>query len=95
MTISKNFGTEGVELYAFRARGATERGERASALHELKRAAESLELAMIEEVAHLRAEGQSWAVIGDLVGVSKQAAQQRFGKHVAAYALDLSPAVKS
>lgn len=34
-------------------------------------------------VAKARADGWSWAVIGEMLGVSKQAAQQRYGRAAA------------
>ena len=42
----------------------------------IREAAEDLEAAKVEEA---RAGGVSWREIGDLYGISKQAAQQRFG----------------
>jgi hypothetical protein len=45
--------------------------------------AERLDWAMLSLVAEARARGVSWATIGAALGVTKQAAQQRFGPYVA------------
>lgn len=42
-------------------------------------AARDLEQRMRSTVQELRAGGASWAVIGDAIGITKQAAQQRYG----------------
>ena len=49
------------------------------ALPMLLGAADEVELLMREAVARCRAEGYSWADIGARLGISRQAAQQRFG----------------
>ena len=48
------------------------------ALRECRRAATALEKAMTQTVAAARDTGQSWTVIGDALGVTKQTAWQRF-----------------
>ena len=46
--------------------------------------AERVDWAMLSLVGEARAVGVSWAVIGQALGVSKQAAQQRFAPYVRA-----------
>lgn len=36
---------------------------------------------LVKDVIYVRKLGHSWAVIGDALGVSRQAAQQRYGRH--------------
>jgi hypothetical protein len=45
-------------------------------------AARTLEQRMRSTVQQLRTGGASWAVIGAAVGITKQAAQQRYGRDV-------------
>lgn len=45
----------------------------------LKAAEKSLQMLEVVLVARLRARGTTWAEIGDGFGISRQAAQQRFG----------------
>lgn len=47
------------------------------------RCAEALEGSLRDQVRTLRARGISWQRIGDALGVSRQAAQQRFARAVA------------
>jgi hypothetical protein len=49
------------------------------ALRDLVGLAEEVDQAVADAVAGLRARGYSWAEIGDRLGVTKQAAQQRWG----------------
>ena len=56
-------------------------------LLELASSAEELvlaELCVVRAVARARAAGASWEQVGDAVGISRQAAQQRFGPQIAA-----------
>lgn len=46
----------------------------------LSLAQRALDRAISEQVDASRAAGESWAMIGLALGISKQAAQQRFGK---------------
>jgi hypothetical protein len=50
--------------------------ERLKALHALPA---TIDTAMHSTVAELRAQGYTWAQIGNLIGVTRQTAQQRFG----------------
>ena len=55
---------------------------RGDELHEIEAALQALDAAddqLHETVVAARAAGYSWAAIGAVLGVSKQAAQQRFG----------------
>lgn len=49
-----------------------------AALVELRR---DLEYAIGEAIAGQRAYGRSWQHIGDALGISRQAAHERYGKH--------------
>jgi hypothetical protein len=49
------------------------------ALPMLAGAADEVEVLMAEAVERCRAEGYSWADIGARLGITRQAAQQRFG----------------
>lgn len=56
-----------------------------SLLHALGRLAdlgERVEWAMLSVVGEARTEGVTWAAIGEALGVTKQAAQQRFAPYV-------------
>ena len=55
----------------------------APALAEAARLAERLDWALLALVGEARSRGLSWAAIGTALGVSRQAAQQRFGPWVA------------
>lgn len=61
-------------LRAMARRAATD----IDALPMLAGAAEEVETLMAEAVARCRAEGYSWADIGARLGITRQAAQQRF-----------------
>lgn len=50
------------------------------ALQDLAALADQVDQAVTEAVAGLRARGYSWTEIGDRLGISKQGAQQRWGK---------------
>lgn len=56
------------------------------ALPELEALRAEIDSAMIEAVKQLRAEpySYSWAELGDRLGVTRQAVQQRFAKHMPA-----------
>ena len=54
-----------------------------AALAEAARIAERLDWALLALVGESRSRGLSWAAIGTALGVSRQAAQQRFGPWVA------------
>ena len=49
-------------------------------LAELAALQSELESVTAQAVAAWRADGRSWASIGDALGISKQGAQQRYGK---------------
>lgn len=53
-------------------------------LGELVGLRDEVEDAIARAVQGLRAQGHSWAYIGDGLGISRQAAQQRYGKAEAA-----------
>lgn len=54
-----------------------------AALGHLAALAERVDWALLSVVGEARAAGMSWQAIGAALGVSKQAAQQRFGRYVA------------
>jgi hypothetical protein len=49
------------------------------ALPMLAGAADEVEILLTEAVGRCRAEGYSWAAVGARLGITRQAAQQRFG----------------
>ena len=49
-------------------------------LREAIRERDQVELTITEIVAAARREGHSWATIAQMIGVTRQAAQQRYGK---------------
>lgn len=49
------------------------------ALYDAERAREASERAVREAVEACRADGWTWERIGNVLGVSRQAAQQRYG----------------
>jgi len=53
-----------------------------TALTQLAAMAERADWAMLSLVGEARANGVAWAAIGEALGVTKQAAQQRFGPYV-------------
>ena len=62
---------------------ATHPARDASGFRAIRAAAKNLEDARAEldsAVQEARANGDSWAIIGTALGISKQAAQERFGK---------------
>ena len=77
---------ENADYAQFLARILRAMARRASAdidaLPMLAGAADEVEVLMAESVARCRAEGYSWADIGARLGISRQAAQQRFGGRV-------------
>lgn len=52
------------------------------AMNQLAAIAERADWAMLSLVAEARSRGVSWATIGTAIGVTKQAAQQRFAPYV-------------
>jgi hypothetical protein len=52
------------------------------ALHQLAEIAERVDWAMLSLVGESRAHGVSWVMIGAALGVTKQAAQQRYAPYV-------------
>lgn len=54
-----------------------------AALGHLARMSDRVDWAMLSVVGEARAHGMSWQAIGNALGVSKQAAQQRFARYVA------------
>jgi len=65
--------------------GGTVDGSPASLLHALTQLAdlgERVEWAMLSVIGEARTEGVTWGAIGDALGVTKQAAQQRFAPYV-------------
>lgn len=52
------------------------------ALTQLADLGERVEWAMLSVIGEARTEGVTWAAIGDALGVTKQAAQQRFAPYV-------------
>ncbi len=62
-------------------RQATRNRHDGLALTQLRIAQQELDAAIVEAVKDGRAGGQSWAMIGAQLGVTKQAAQQRYGRH--------------
>ncbi len=61
-----------------------------SAMAHLAEMAERIDWALLSLVAEARASGVSWSAVGTSLGVSKQAAQQRFAPYVK-QALDQAP----
>lgn len=55
-------------------------GEFTAALRRSARRVRSLEADILFSVSAARAAGVPWSVIGEALGVTKQAAQQRYGK---------------
>jgi hypothetical protein len=53
-----------------------------AALVQLSAIAERIDWAMLSLVGEARAGGVAWSALGDALGVSKQAAQQRFAPYV-------------
>ena len=49
-------------------------------VHAIRRLAETVESALRTAVADARADGASWGQIGTGLGVTRQAAQQRYGQ---------------
>jgi len=62
-----------------RAEGAAGEGRWLTCVRELGDARREAELVVVQAVHAARAAGEPWEAIGDALGVSKQAAQQRFG----------------
>lgn len=54
-------------------------GDVVGALIDLDKLGDALERARASLVRQARSEGASWALIGDALGISKQAAQQKWG----------------
>ena len=52
------------------------------ALSQLADLGERVEWAMLSVIGEARTEGVTWSAIGDALGVTKQAAQQRFAPYV-------------
>jgi ATP/maltotriose-dependent transcriptional regulator MalT len=52
------------------------------ALSQLADLGERVEWAMLSVIGEARTEGVTWAALGDALGVTKQAAQQRFAPYV-------------
>lgn len=50
------------------------------AIGEALRAAAANDLTLVDQVAKARANGRTWTQIGAVLGVSKQAARERFGE---------------
>ncbi len=55
-------------------------GEDLRAIGEALRAVAASDLTLAEQVATARANGRTWTQIGAVLGVSKQAARERFGE---------------
>ena len=58
---------------------AIEHGQAIYALEQLKAAAAAVDVLTRHSVATARAQGEPWAAIGAALGITKQAAQKRFG----------------
>lgn len=81
--------TENADFLAFARRILAAMGKRAAAdidsLGELAELAGELDAQLVRAVRRAREDdGYSWAEIGARLGVSRQAAQQRFGRAIAA-----------
>jgi hypothetical protein len=63
-------------------RVSPEPAELSHALTQLAAIAERVDWAMLSLVGELRARGATWQSIGEALGVTKQAAQQRFASYV-------------
>lgn len=80
---------ETLDYIAFARRVIRAAGERCAEaddfeLAELITLRENVEDAVTVAVVGLRSQGQSWQYIGDALGITRQAAQQRYAKAVAA-----------
>ena len=74
---------------AFAGRIIRRAGERVASaddweLGELLSLRSEVETAITRAVAGLRAQGHSWQYVGDALGITKQAAQQRYGERATA-----------
>jgi hypothetical protein len=70
-------GWQGYDIFA--AWEAAGGGQHVVALDYLRKASESIEAETRRLVDYARQEGRSWSEIGAGLGISRQAAQQRFG----------------
>jgi hypothetical protein len=70
---------ETVRLQARAAGLAAEQGQIVDAVVILNTLVGTVETALGAAVALMRADGHSWAAVGQVLGVSRQAVQQRFG----------------
>lgn len=59
---------------------ATESGHHISAVADLAAARRELDMMIAETVAVARVQGETWAAIAASLGVTMQAAQQRYGR---------------
>lgn len=80
---------EPLEMVEFARRAIRAAGRHVAAADEFELAEfvalrEELEAVIASAVEGWRADGRSWAVIGDALGISRQAAQQSYGKRKAA-----------
>lgn len=64
----------------WRAEAAAKEGRWVSCARELDTAKREADLAIVGAVHAARGNGEPWEAIGDALGVSRQAAQQRYGR---------------
>jgi hypothetical protein len=67
-------------------------GEPERRLMHLAEVAALAEQAIVQVVEDMRAAGDSWARVGDALGVSRQAAQQRYGRRLSVVGVTLGDA---
>ena len=82
MTTTAAATRDQLELATLQVRAATyaqRDGHSSEAVRILEALTKTAELALQRAVAEMRADGHSWAAVAQVLGVTRQAAQQRFG----------------